>query len=721
MFNYYHLIMKEKVLLFVSLILIIPHLQAQDNQLTVYDCEVGRYSYLNPENKANLVWKTSTGYTFKTEKALIYSEINSKKDNELLNIETLNDKHKDHQIKELSRFPSITWIDEQTFYYQHDNMLINFNLTQNNINQVLEMPAEAENADISPDNTKVAYTVENDLFVNDKHKGEWVVAASDNGNIEFGKSVHRNEFGISKGTYWSPSGKYLAFYRNDQSNVKTYPLVTINQRPATVNEVKYPMAGMASEHVTIGIYNLETDETIFLETGEPEDKYLTNIQWSPDEKHLYVAVLNRDQNHMSLQRFEVSTGMPDKTLFEETHEKYTEPQNPLHFIKSSYDTFIWQSRRDGHNHMYLYNTGGELIKQLTSGPWEVLDYLGQDENGKTIYFYANESSPLDRNLYAVSVSSGEIKQLSNTVGLHQVTINSSGTFIIDSYSNKSTPRKIQILDNKGNTVKNILEADNPLKNYALGKSTVSTIKAADGKTDLYFRMVLPTDFDSTRSYPVVVYVYNGPHVQLIRNSWIGRTELWQHYMAQNGYISFTLDGRGSANRGLEFENITFRELGIIEMEDQIEGIEHLKTLPYVDAERLGVYGWSYGGFMTTSLMVNYPDVFTAGVAGGPVMDWKYYEVMYTERYMDTPQKNPAGYAKTSTLDKADNLQGKLLIIHGAQDPVVVWQHSLQFIRSCVENRKQVDYFIYPTHEHNVRGIDRVHLTEMVSQYFFEHL
>ena len=694
---------------------------SQEKKLTIYDCEIGRNSYLKPNTRNNLIWRSSTGYTYKTDQALINSEIDNTKDKEILHINDINEKHADHQVSMIEQFPTITWVDQKIFRYKHDNKLIFFNARKKSIANVINIPSGAENIDISPNQDFFAFTIENDLFINDRDKGTRAVAESNSADIVFGHTVHRNEFGISKGTYWSPRGNYLAFYRNDESEVTSYPLVSITEKPAENNPIKYPMAGASSEQVTIGIYHLSTGQIVYLQTGEPGDKYLTNIQWSPDEKYIYLAELNRDQSHMKLQRYHVNDGGLDKTLFEERHEKYTEPQHPMVFLPSDATRFIWQTRRDGYNHLYLYDTSGDLIKQLTSGKWEVTELLGINDRNEIVFFQATKDSPIEKNIYAVNIKSGEIHRLNKNPGVHAAKMNKKGTYLINSYTNKKVPREINIIDAGGNSVKNILTANNPLKEYSIGPSIISTIKAEDEQTDLYYRLVLPADFDSTKTYPVIVYVYNGPHVQLIENSWPGRTELWQHYMAQNGYISFTLDGRGSANRGLDFENVTFRQLGIIEMKDQMKGIDFIKSLPYVDKSRIGVYGWSYGGFMTTSLMVNHPGVFKVGVAGGPVMDWRFYEVMYTERYMDTPKKNPAGYEKTSLFDKAAHLQGKLLLIHGAQDPVVVWQHSLKFLQSCIENRKQVDYFVYPTHEHNVRGIDRVHLTEMISKYFMEHL
>jgi dipeptidyl-peptidase-4 len=451
------------------------------------------------------------------------------------------------------------------------------------------------------------------------------------------------------------------------------------------------MAGMTSHQVKLGVYNLSLKTTIYLETGTPLDHYLTNIAWSPDEKYVFTALLNREQNHLWLNQYDASNGKFVKTLFEETDPKYVEPLHPMHFLSDGSSRFLWQSRRDGFNHIYLYDFGGKLIKQLTSGNWEVQDLL-QITNGD-VYFQANIDNLTETHLCAVNLKSGKVTKITSAEGSHNCLVNSTGKYILDTYSSLNNPGKTDLLLNNGKLLRNLLTATNPLKNYKLGEVTTSTILANDGKTPLYYRLIKPLNFDPAKKYPVIVYVYGGPHLQLVTNEWPSGHDLWLYYMAEHGYVCFTLDNRGSENRGRDFENIIHRQVGITEMQDQISGVNYLKKLAYADTTRIGVHGWSFGGFLTTSLMLNYPDVFKVGIAGGPVMDWRYYEVMYGERYMDTPQENPEGYDKTSCLNKTQQLKGKLLIIHGAIDPTVVWQNSLLFLQACIKNKKQVDYFV----------------------------
>jgi len=507
----------------------------------------------------------------------------------------------------------------------------------------------------------------------------------------------------------------MAFYRMDETMVTNYPLVDINTRIATTKNIRYPMAGMKSHEVTIGIYNNNNGKIIYLKTGEPKEQYLTNISWSLDDKYILVAVLNREQNHLKMNVYNPETGEFIKTLFEEKNEKYVEPLTPAVFINNT--QFLWQSQRDGYNHFYLYNLEGNLIKQITNGNWVVTKYLGIDSKKQWIYFAAAFPTALERNIMKANLKTGEIKRISQEEGSHEAIFNKDFNYWIDRYESIKNPFMYKLLNNEGKLVRIVQDSNNTLKDYELATLEIVTIKAADGKTDLYGRIIKPSDFDSKKKYPLILYVYGGPHAQLVQNEWLGGAALWDYYMAQKGYIVATLDNRGSAYRGFDFESCIHRQMGINEAEDQMEFIKYLIKQGYIDENRIGVYGWSYGGFMTLTLMTRYPEVFKVGVAGGPVTDWKYYEIMYGERYMDTPQENPEGYEKTSLLNSTKNLKGKVLIIHGYMDDVVVLQHSLAFIENCIKNGILLDFFIYPNHTHNVRGKDRIHLMKKVSEYF----
>ena len=541
--------------------------------------------------------------------------------------------------------------------------------------------------------------------------------------IVYGEAVHRNEFGIEEGVFWSPDKQKVAFYRMDQSMVTDYPQVNIDERIALHEPDKYPMAGDTSHKVTVGVIANLQDPTsiIYLEAGDPTDRYFTNIAWSPDAKTIYMFELNRDQNDCQLVSYDATTGKKIKELYRETNTKYVEPLHPIVFLPWDDSKFIMQSQRDGYNHLYLYNKDGKMLKQLTSGKWVVMDLVGFNKKDKLIIIASNEASPIQRNLYAVDIRNCKRTPLDNGRGWHYGQLSATGQTMIDNFVEPSVPKKIMVTNTRTGKSRDLFTASDPWEDYKVPTYECGTIKADDGVTDLYYRMVKPYDFDPTKKYPTVVYVYGGPHAHCVDSRWHYGSRSWETYMAQKGYIVFILDNRGSENRGRDFEQATFRQLGQIEMKDQMKGVDYLRTLPYIDMERLGVHGWSFGGFMTISLMTTYPYVFKAGVAGGPVIDWKWYEVMYGERYMDTPQTNPEGYAKTSLIDKAKNLRGKLQIITGYNDITVVPQHCLAFLDACIKAGTQPDFFVYPGEPHNMRGHASVHLHERITQYFEDYL
>ena len=567
-----------------------------------------------------------------------------------------------------------------------------------------------------------AWVEDNQLYVVDGQGQKRQLTTDGSREIVYGQSVHRNEFGIEKGTFWSPDGQRLAFYRMDQSMVEDYPQVNIYTREASHEPDKYPMAGMTSHKVTVGIYDLKTGKTVYLQAGDPTDRYFTNISWSPDSKYVFMFELNRDQNDCRLKCYNALTGKFSYELCRETSDKYVEPLHPIQFLPWDNNLFILQSQKDGYNHLYLYSIKGECIKQLTKGPWVVMDVIGFNAKQKSIIIKANKEHPLHHRLYSVSMK-GDIKQLETVDGVHNAELSLSGNYLIDRFSTPTSPRVIDVVDltQKAPRHTNLLEAEDPWAGYQQPIFECGSIKAADGITDLYYRIVKPTEFNPEKKYPTVIYVYGGPHANNVQASWHWASRTWETYMAQKGYIVFILDNRGSQYRGRDFEQSTFHQLGQIEMQDQMKGVDYLRTLPYVDMNRLGVHGWSFGGFMTISLMTNYPDVFKVGVAGGPVIDWKWYEVMYGERYMGTPESNPEGYAKTSLISKAGNLKGKLQIITGYNDNTVVPQHCLSFLDACIKAGTQPDFFAYPGEEHNMRGHASVHLHERITQYFEDYL
>ena len=577
-----------------------------------------------------------------------------------------------------------------------------------------------------------AFVAGDQLYVLDSNQKLRKLTSDGARDIVYGQSVHRNEFGIDGGLFWRPKGNRLAFYRMDQSMVTDYPLVDIPEidwtpgkgesRIAKAAPDKYPMAGETSHKVTVGVYDLKTGKTIYLHAGDPTDRYFTNIAWSPDEQTIYMFELNRDQNDCRLVSYNALTGDKIAEIYRETDKKYVEPLHPISFLPWNDDEFVMQSQKDGYNHLYLFNKDGKQIKQITSGKWVVMDVLGYNAKQHSIIYESNELNPLQKDVWIVDVNTGKRALMDDSgKGWHNGTLSASGRYILDNYSEPTVPRRIAIIDTENGHRTPYLTAADPWKGYNQPEFSTGTIKAADGVTDLYYRMVKPVGFNPTKKYPTVIYVYGGPHAHNVDARWHWASRSWETYMAQKGYLIFVLDNRGSENRGKDFEQVTFRHLGQEEMKDQMKGVDFLRTLPYVDMNRLGVHGWSFGGFMTISLMTNYPDVFKVGVAGGPVIDWKWYEVMYGERYMDTPQTNPEGYAQTSLLAKAKDLRGKLQIIIGTNDGTVVPQHALSFLKACIAAGTQPDFFVYPGEPHNMRGHQSVHLHERITQYFEDYL
>ena len=555
------------------------------------------------------------------------------------------------------------------------------------------------------------------------------VAESPSDQITFGQSVSRNEFGIGEGIYWSPSGRRIAFYRKDESRVTDFPILNIKTRTGELVTFKYPMNGMASEHVTLGVYDIEKGTTVYMKvTDFDEERYLTNISWSPDDRYVFIQVLDRPQHHMHLNMYDASTGAFVRNLLNEENEQWVEPYAHLQFLEGTYQFLYSTDNRDGYKNLYLCDTLG-TVRRLVNTDAEVT-YVAND--GRYVYYNSAEVSPVESHLFRVEVRQNRKQELAKARigapqrltferGWHNVSLSPDRKHFIDSYSSFNVPRVVDLRSTDGKLVRNLFTAGNPLEGFRTGEVRLGTVKSADGQYDNYYRMFLPAGFDPSKKYPVVLYVYGGPHSQMVTDTWLGSVRMWEMLMAQRGYIVYVQDNRGTEHRGAAFEKAINRQCGQAEMADQMVGIDWLRSLPYVDAERIGVHGWSYGGFMTITLITNHPDVFKVAVAGGPVIDWKWYEIMYGERYMDNPDTNPEGFEKTSLINKAKDLKGKLLICQGAIDNTVVWEHSLSFIQECIENNVQVDYFPYPVSEHNVAGAWREHLMQKVTNYFDDYL
>lgn len=629
---------------------------------------------------------------------------------------------------ELQMFPyTYQWKDKSTLSFEVDgksqNYLVLFDADKKEVKSAIGVASDAAKQELSPNGNYAAWLKENNIVITPLNgKQINVTNDTDKGIVNGSDYVHRQEFGINKGMWWSSDSNKLLYYHKDETMVANYPLTNWDDRIASNKDIKYPMAGMKSEEVVLMVYDIASGKSLTLKTGEPKEQYLTCVTWSPDGKQVFVGLLNRGQDHLKLNVYDAATGNFVKTLFEEKATTYVEPLHNLTFVPGKNDQFLYRSEKDGYEQLYLYSTSGKLIKNLGFKDVVITDLLNFDTDAKNVFYIGTANNGLDRQLYSVELKSGKTTQLTVGSGTHDAIVSTDGSSILDNFSNVTIPNDVSIINLKNSKVTSLFKSDNPYSGKTvLPKMELVTVTSADGKTPLNGRIIYPANFDAAKKYPVIVYVYGGPHAQLVTNSWLGGASLFDYYLAQQGYVVFTLDNRGSDARGRDFEHVVHRNLGVNEMADQMKGVEFLKSKSFVDQDKIGVSGWSFGGFMTTSLLLNQGDTFKVGVAGGPVCDWKYYEIMYGERYMDTPQENPEGYEKTSVINKAKQLKGRLLVIHGAQDNVVVQQHSMEFINACITAGKQVDYFLYPTHEHNVRGKDRIHLNQKIADYFDTHL
>lgn len=710
--------MVKRILSLAVLTVMTSALTAQKSELSLQDAVRQQYNKFYPEHITGFSWIPGTDLYVYLENYTTMKRTSAKK-NDSENWFSVEDVNK-VLGSSLGHLYGYSWKNASELYLNDGHKYYVYNPNTKTGKLIAELAEDAENAVQEPVTGHIAYTRGNNLFVQSAEGEKIIVTSEENKAVVSGQAIARSEFGITGGIFWSPKGSHLAFYQKDESEVHEYPLLDINATPGELMAIRYPMAGQKSEKPRVGIFHLATKQTVFIRPRGAADDYLTNLSWTPDEKYVIIAEVNRDQNHMWLNLYDAKSGTFVRTLFEETNEKWVEPEHPAFFPDAASNNFVWISERDGFNNLYYYDLSGKLIRQLTANKFVAKDILRsvKGKNGWEIVFTATGTSPLNTLCYVVDLN-GKQRCLTLEEGTHEVVMNDSGTMFMDQYSSHSVPSKAMLKLTTGKTVAPLVTGTNKLADFAIGTAEIGQIKADDGSV-LYTRLIKPSNFDPQKKYPVLVYVYGGPHAQLITNSWLDGASLWMYWMAEQGYLVFTLDNRGSGERGFAFESQIHRRLGTVEIEDQMKGIEYLKTLPYVDGERLAVHGWSFGGFMTTSLMLREAGTFNVGVAGGPVTDWKYYEVMYGERYMDRPEENQDGYEKASLLTHAKNLKGDLLLIHGTVDDVVVMQHNLSLVRKFVDLGIQMDFFPYPMHKHNVTGKDRVHLMEKVLNYVIEH-
>jgi len=581
--------------------------------------------------------------------------------------------------------------------------------------QLTRADAEAEDPKLSPDSTQVLYRSHANLYllnIADKQVTQLTTDGTPtllNGQLDW---VYPEELDLGTATWWSPDSKQIAFLQFDVAKEFVYPQVDLLGERAQFEPERYPQAGTPNALVRIGVIDVATHAMKWMNLGSTENSLLARAIWLPDSKTLAVERLSRLQDKLELLFCDTQTGQTRRILSEEskTWINFTDNFYPLQ------DGFLWTSESSGFRHIYRYSAQGKLLNQITSGNWEVRDIAAMDESKQRICFTSSEAGPLETQLYSVSFKGGEPARITREEGSHSIDANADGTAFIDTFSSFTQPPQAILKNASGQKVKVLLAPEKP--EYLLQPVEIVQVKASDGVT-LYGRLTKPANYRPGAKYPLIVEVYGGPGVQLVRNAWSGVT--WGQMMAQKGYMVFSLDNRGSSGRGHAFEEPIFHDLGATEVADQKAGVEYLIQQGLVDPNRVGITGWSYGGFMTIHSLLFAPDVFKVGVAGAPVTDWRNYDTIYTERYMGIPDKNAAAYDAASNVRNAERLRGKLLIVHNIEDDNVLFQNTMQMANALEQADKPYVMQIYPEKTHGVSGLPRRALEEATTDFFDRNL
>ena len=591
-------------------------------------------------------------------------------------------------------------------------------------------------ATFSPDATKVAFMRDNNLFIKDLETGEEKQFTKDglynhiiNGAPDW---VYEEEFSFSQGFYWSPDSKKIAFMKFDESNVREFQMEEFEGLYPDWYSFKYPKAGEDNSIVEIYVYDLESGKTVKMDTGKETDIYLPRIAWTKDANVLAIQRLNRHQNHLEILAADATTGK-SRVFYDETNDYYIDITDDWHFLEDG-KRFLMTSERSGYNHIYLCNLDGTQAKQLTSGAWDVTAVYGFD--GKEVYFQAAKNTPVDRQIYAVNLK-GQMREVIGREGTNSATFSNDFSYLININSTISQPRQFELYTNKGKLVR-VLEDNHEfaerIKDYNLGEKKLMKISdpafvLPDGtQVDVDAWQILPPDFDPAKKYPVLIYVYGGPGHQTVNNAWADSDFWWLQLLAQHGIISVSINNRGSGAQGEVFKKMTYLQLGKYETEDMITLAKYMAKQPYVDGSRIGIYGWSYGGFMAANGITKGADVISTAVSVAPVTNWRYYDNVYTERFMRTPQENPDGYDLNSPVHNTELIKGNYLLCHGSGDDNVHYQNAMELIKAMISNGKQFDLMIYPNKNHGIyggyeygMGECRMHLFNKIDNFLFEHL
>jgi len=622
---------------------------------------------------------------------------------------------------------AITWNEDgKSLRLFRAGALYRIDLEPLRVIRLLKLPDGAGAPAFSPRDEQIAFVKEFNVHVLKPDGTVVPVTRGGSADVTHGISVSRNEFGIHDGLWWDPTGRRLAFYKEDLRPIEPYPYVDFKPRPARQVHGRYPMAGRKGSVVSVGVFDSTGGGVIWLETDPHADDYLTNVTWGPRGQRLYVAHVNRGQDQMALVEYDATSGRRLKTLFTENDEQWIEPEQGPVFLPDDSGRFLWLSPREGYDHYYLYNREGKVLRKVTSGDYDVLAFTQWDGDGNGFFFESTGENPLEKHLFHASLEGGE-RKITRGRGQHETRVAPDGRHALDVHTSLELPLATDLLTMGGETLRELHRAENPLKAFRLGTQRFFTIPSADGKFDLHGHLILPPGLDPAkpdRKYPVIHYVYGGPHAQLVQDRWLagrGRWILWMHHMAAKGYVVLRLDNRGTPRRGIEFEQAIHRRLGTCEIADQTRALEYVLGLGFADPKRVGVHGWSYGGFMTLSLMTRAGKYYRAGLAGAPVTDWAYYETGYGERYMDTPEENPEGYKSASPSEHVKGIRGRLLVVHGSADKTVMWQNTIDFLRRCINAGVEVETMIYPGQTHGLAGKSYAHFVRKMTRFFDREL
>ena len=582
-------------------------------------------------------------------------------------------------------------------------------------------------ATYSPTADKVAFVKNNNLYYKNLVDGKTTQVTNDgewnkiiNGNADW---VYEEEFSFTKAFQWSKNGTYIAYYKFNESKVPEFSMTMYDSLYPSIYSYKYPKAGETNSIIEIHVYNVATGKDVKVDLGQETDIYIPRIKWTEDDNKLGIAWLNRLQNHLKWMTADAATGATT-TFYDETNKYYVEINDDLKFLKDG-KHFITTSEKSGFNHIYLYNMDGTAVSQLTSGNYDIDNIAGVDEKNKTVYYSAAYHSPMDRQLFAVKYSGKAAKpiQVSTGAGTHKIDFNSDFSYYVDTYSDINTPPVIAVYNTKGKPVKTLVDntaLKNTMAQYAVGKVTFMKVPNSKGDS-LNAWMLKPADFDANKKYPVLFCNYGGPGSQQVTDKW-GSVSFWHQYLAQNGYIIVSVDNTGTGFRGEDFKKKTYLQLGKLEIEDQIDVAKYLGTLSYIDKKRIGHWGWSYGGFMSSLAITKGADVFKAAVAVAPVTSWRFYDDIYTERFMRTPQENPKGYDDNSPLNFTDKIKGKFLIIHGTGDDNVHFQNSVMMIDKMIQNNIDFESAYYPNKNHSISGGNTTyHIYKKMTDFIFKNL